>query len=451
MRFCALLTILGLLTVGCGKDIREEPLRLSTDIIECGMEGGIFVINVSGPQDWVTDNTAEWISIEKKDGAAEIEVAANSGAARQSEINFSASGQKAGITIIQEHSDIFSVSLTDFRSPYKESEFRVEVECHMPWRIENSNEWISCDISGSDKPESVGFTVHQSFEREGRAGVIYFICGERIHSLTVSQDPSPYIALEKNSVEIDGDGGIIQTLYISNTDVTITPEDSWIRHIDTGADVKMVAFEIIRNLSTERTGHVRISSVADEGYFKILTIRQGEKIDHPKIEFEEGVSLTVHDRGTLTLHPVFEDMKDTSLRWSSDSPATASVDDSGNVTIRTGGSCVITAYNPFHKVSASIRLEIKIRAGDMTLFLGTQDMSENPVAVRFPGEAMTVRIKMDPEDAYCDDAVCISSDPSVVSVSGMTVRCLKPGKVSISVESLYQNLRKSFSILVLED
>lgn len=440
-----------LLICGCGKEVQTEPLKLSVSRAECGKDGGNFEISVFGPHDWVTDNTQKWISIDKKGNTAVITISPNPGAWRESTFNFISGRQKAPMTISQERSDIFTVSATNFTSTYKGGKFHIDVVCHDRWEISGGDGWAVTDIQGSDKPETVELTVLQSFAMESRSTHIYFTCGERTHRITVIQDPSPYIALESEYVEIDGDGGIMQVLYISNTDVSIETEDSWIRLIDNGTGVKMVTYEVSRNLSVERKGYIRIISTVDSDYFKTLTVNQGEKIDHPKISIAEGVSLTIQERGSFMLHPVLEDMTDTALTWASDSPETASVDADGRVTVHTGGTCTITARNSFHGVSASIRLEIKLMAESMGLTLGNQDMTANPTAVRFPGEVMEVKVKMQPEDAYCEDMVCISSDPSVVSVSGMTLTCIKPGKVTVSVESLYQNKRSSFTIIVLED
>lgn len=440
-----------LLICGCGKEVQTEPLKLSVSRAECGKDGGNFEINVFGSADWVTDNTQKWISIDKKGNTAVITISPNPGAWRESTFHFISGRQKAPMTISQERSDIFTVSATDFTSPYKGGKFYINVVCYDRWEISGGDGWLATDIQGSDKPEIVELTVLQSFDIESRSTHIDFICGERTHRITVTQDPSPYMALEKETVEIDGDGGIMQVLYISNTDVSIETEDSWIRIIDNGTDVKVVTFEVSRNLSVARKGHIRITSTADSDYFKTLTVNQGDKIYHPKISIAEGVSLTIQERGSFMLHPVLEDMTDTALTWASDSPETASVDADGRVTVHTGGTCTITARNSFHGVSASIRLEIKLMAESMGLTLGNQDMTANPTAVRFPGEVMEVKVRMQPEDAYCEDMVCISSDPSVVSVSGMTLTCIKPGKVTVSVESLYQNKRSSFTIIVLED
>jgi hypothetical protein len=62
-----------------------------------------------------------------------------------------------------------------------------------------------------------------------------------------------------------------------------------------------------------------------------------------------------------------------------------------------------------------------------------------------------VNIITDPAEAYTGDLICISSDPDVARIEGMTIRCIKPGSADITVESLYHGIRKSFSMLILED
>ena len=440
-----------LILCSCGKEVQTGSLKLSASGAESGKDGGSLEICVYGSPDWITDNTHKWISIDKKGQNAVITILPNPGAWRESTFHFISGKNRAPFTVSQERSDIFTVNTSNITSSYKGGSFLVDVVCYDTWKISGGDGWVITDKQESDKPETIELTVLQSFDMEARETSINFVCGDRIHTLTVTQDPSPYIALEKDVVEIDGDGGILKVLYISNTDVTISTDDSWIRLVDNGTDVKMAVFEVSRNLSVQREGHIRITSTSDSDYFKTLTIKQGEKVDHPKISFTEGPTLMIKEKGSFLLQPVLEDMKNTALTWTSESPQTASVDAEGRVTVHTGGTCTITVKNSFHGVSASIMLEIKLMAESMGLMLGMQDMTANPTAVRFPGEVLEVQIRMLPEDAYSGDAVCISSDPSVVSVSGMTLTCLKPGAVTVSVESLYQNIRSSFTIIVLED
>lgn len=440
-----------LFLTGCERTHQTGRLDVEPADIPVSKDGGTFDIKVNGASDWVTDNTAHWISIRKDGGNASVTIDPNPGNKRTRTINFRSGHSVAHLHITQEHSDTLSVNETQFHSDYRGAIFKADIECYENWTAVSTDGWIEVSPNEGRGPESVTITVSQSFAKEERTGKVVVKSGERTIEVTVTQGPSPYIALEKSEVLIDGDGGIIQVLYLSNTEVSITTEDPWIRMIDIGTDEKKIACEVLRNMAEARTGNVRVTSIADADYHKTLTINQGEKINHPKIWFEEGYLMDISEKGAFTLHPVFEDMEDTRLIWSSDRPDIAAVDQNGNVIVRTGGECSISAKNTTHNVSASISLIIRLNATDMHIRLGDQDMEANPLAVRFPGESNPIRISMSPEDAYSGDVVCLSSDTSVASVEGMSIRFMNPGSATISVESLYQGIRKTFDILVLDN
>ena len=451
MRIITAIIIALLITAGCDHAPQNLQLEVLPETIQAPMEGGEYQVAVSGPADWVTDNTSAWISISKSSGSASVTVRENPGADRQAVITFTSGRSSASLTVIQEHSDIFEISRDAIHAGYKGGEFPVEVKCHEPWTIGTCPDWITADIGSGDSPQIITLSVKQSYEQKGRSGKIEFICSNRVLGIEAAQDPSPYIAVEKDEVTFDGDGGNMQVLYISNTDVMIDTENEWIRLIETGKEEKIIYFEVMRNTGSRREGAITITSTADSEYSKTITVRQGEKIDHPEIRFEEGYSMDLSERKTFTLHPIFTDMSDRSLRWTSDSESVASVDQEGNVTVHTGGICNIAARNAAHGVSATIQLNIRILATSMNIALDSQDMQQNPTAVRYLGEVLTIGVTMSPDDAYTGDIVCISSDSEVAGIEGIRVRCISPGTATISVESLYHGLRKSFTLIILED
>ena len=86
----------------------------------------------------------------------------------------------------------------------------------------------------------------------------------------------------------------------------------------------------------------------------------------------------------------------------------------------------------------------------MHVMFGTQNMNENPIAVRFPGETMSITLTMSPADAYCDDVTYFSTDDSVAAIIGNVIYCLKPGIAEIYIESIYQSIRQKYTIFVAE-
>jgi hypothetical protein len=249
---------------------------------------------------------------------------------------------------------------------------------------------------------------------------------------------------------MNGDGGFAEILYMSDTDVKITSDSDWIRLVNINHDIRKVTFEVLRNTAEARQGHMTISSETDPEFFKILTVIQGDKIPHPKITFEEASNITVSDNAGFTLHPVFTDMYDTSLTWSSDRPEIATVDSNGKVSVFCCGKCTITARNNFHDISASVNLTVKIKAESIKMKLDEQDLHSNPIAVRFIGETLGISLTPYPENAYKEDFVIISSDPTIAEIDGYKIRCLKSGNVYITVESPYNNISNRFQLFILK-
>lgn len=451
MRTFTLFSIAALMLAACNRTEESLLLEVRPEQIECLSEGGEFEIEVKGPQDWVTDNTADWIDISKGQSSSLVKISEAKGADRQNRIMFRSGSQRDYLCIRQAGAHIFSISTTEINTDHKGGSFTVSVECHEPWTVSCDSEWITIDIDGASSPHDVTLDIAVSHEKESREAEVRFIRADETLSVMVTQGPGPYIALEKETVETDGDGGTFSVLYISNIDVVISTTGEWIRLIGGQEGKKKIAFEILRNTSVSREGSITITSAEDPEYGKALHIKQGPKIDHPALSFEEGFSMDIRERGTFVLHPVFTDMTDHSLTWTSDHPETASVSEGGTVTVHTSGTCTITARNQVHGVSASISLNIRLEAVSMRIMLDSQDMEATPLAVRFPGEKLTVKPILEPADAYTGDIICLSSDPSVAAVDGMTINCLAPGTATISVESLYHGIRKSFSLLILED
>lgn len=450
MKYLSTIFICVLLLAGCREELPSTSLELSEDRISCTKEGGEYNIMVDGRYDWTTDNTADWIHIRRIDGNALVTIDRNEGGNRQSTVGFLTDGiKRTEILITQEHSDFFSISQESAHIKYKGEEFSLTITCYDRWKVATDSEWVSFSTIEGNGPEAITIFVSRNDGKEAREGSVTFSCGEKSIKMVITQEMAPYIELEKQTADFDGDGGQAKVLYISNSDIIVSCTDDWIRIIETDNKINIVKFEVLRNISEAREGRIRISSAIDQEIFSEIIIRQGPKIDHPRLSFAEGTLMVLSSREPISLTPVFEDMTDTTLKWSSDNPETASVNNEGLVNIHNGGLCTITAVNSFHNVKAQIRLDIRPKAEGMTVMFGKQNMNENPVAVRFSGETMEIKVILEPSDAYADDLTYFSSDETVAKINGTIITCLKQGKAEIFIESSYQSLRQSYIVTVL--
>jgi hypothetical protein len=338
------------------------------------------------------------------------------------------------------------ISLHEITVNHEGAEFEVFVYNADIWEVTKEEDWIDIEKNGN----SAFIKIAPNKDRERRQKLI-FSNGESSDTLHIIQDEIPIVLeVEKNNVNIDGDGGIVEILYMSNYEVDFNTVNDWIRVIETDSQLKKVAFEIKRNLGAEREGKLKLFSKRNEDIHKEILIFQGKKIDHPSISFAEGNSLIIKSKEKFTLTPVFTDTEPLPLAWTSSEIGIAEVDEYGVVTPLKSGECVISARNVQTGLSASINLSVRLMAQQVVVWMGDQNMSENPVAVRFPGEVMSVRIVTIPDDAYTEDFAIFSSDDKVAFVNGREIVCKASGSTDIRIESAHQNISLVFSLFVID-
>ena len=325
----------------------------------------------------------------------------------------------------------------------------MNVTSYKQWQVETDRSWISTDIYSGEGSEKVTITVEASKEKEARSGTVSFTQGTDTLQVDISQELAPFIELATDFVEVDGDGGTFDILFLANTAVGIKESHNWIRLINVSSS-NILSFEVLRNSSESREGLITLYAESDQNISKTLKIRQGEKVPHPSISFEEGTEMEVTDDNGFNLHPLFEDMTDFVLVWTSSDTSIASVDDSGRVTVHRTGNCTITAKNLYHNVSSVISLNIKLKVQDISIMFGNQDVTEMPVSSRFVGEKIPVLVTVTPNYAYAEDFVYFSSNSEVADFEGNVLHCRKSGKTEIYVESAFNDIHFKFTVLVID-
>lgn len=343
----------------------------------------------------------------------------------------------------------FKISQNSKIISYSGDSFTVSITSSKEWIIETKYNWIHTDIDSYNGSCDVTISVDASDERSERSGEIAFIQDTDTLRLNIIQEAKPFIDLASEILETDGDGGTFDILFLSNSEVEVTCSDEWIRLIR-HSQGNIITFEVLRNMYSAREGHILICVTSDKDISRTIKIKQGERVPHPSMSFEEGSQLSVTDDEVFTLHPIFVDMTDTDLTWSSSDPEIANVDNAGNVTVYKTGQCTITASNQYHNIETSITLDIRLKAQQMTVFFGNQDMMQTPVSSRFVGEKIPVEIILTPDYAYSEDLILFSSDSEVADFEGNVLHCLKAGKTEIYVESSFNGLYYNFSVFVID-
>lgn len=429
--------------------IKEERLKLNPDAIECGPDGGDFTIRVSSSSDWNLSDTLSWAECTRVDSeTASVTILPNHGTHRQGIAIFFSFSTTDTLTIEQSQSDAFTIDRSSYLAHYDGEEFQISVTSFTPWEVTSDSDWISTDTGIYDGPRTLRVHVGANSEWSERSGQITFTRGNDTLQTHVTQSPHPFIKLRENLIKPGGDGGIYDILYLTNTTVEIYRHPEWVRIIS-GSMANTLSFEVLRNTSEERTGSIVLRSSEDSRVSETLEIHQEASIPHPSLTFKEGTSMTVTTQDSFALTPVFEDMTDTSLTWKSSDTEVAEVDQSGNITICSTGKSTITATNTFHDQTATMTLEVKLKATGIKILLGEQDVLTDIWACRFVGEEIPIKIIMTPEDAYSEDFVFYSSDPAVASFNGHTLICHKTGTAHIYIESIHNDIHCEFTLIVI--
>lgn len=444
--------ILLLSFVACKPCHKDDSIDISPSAIHFIDKGGSISVEVNATSDWGVNEDSEWLETEiREDGYCVVTATPNDTLFREDSLIFYCGWDKTTLLVTQSSSNEFTVSPTNLTFPYKGGSANIYVRCFNDWSITDKSDWISTDVMGGSAPQSVPITISASDEITETQGYVTFSSSEQNITVNVLRGAKPYIKLEKGYIETDGDGGNVKILYLANTPISISNEHDWIRCVNNDTISGILSLEILRNMEYEpREGDITLASTQDTSIYSILNIRQGEKIDHPSLGFEEGSSMVISKRGSFTLHPIFTDMKDSALVWSSSDTDIASVDQKGTVQIHNSGECKINITNFVHSVSAELSLQVKLIADSLTVMLGSQNMNINKTAVRFPGESMTIEVILHPEGSYDKDLVCFSSAPEIVEIDGYNVKCIAPGSATIRVESQYHQLHREFTILVID-
>ena len=448
------------LLAGCGKKddpqedgltpIPEDILEISPEGISCGNVGGEFTVKVKSSGRWDITDTLSWVDVSITDGAgAKVTVTPNQAQERNGKIVFNAGKLHKELTIEQASSDSFTIDCNSKSFNHNGGSFTVVVTSYSAWKVECNSDWIETDIKSESCPKAVKVTVQAHQGRTDRQGALVFIRNTDTLCVSISQEAAPFIELSTGSVIADGDGGTFDILFLTNTKVDITCSHDWIRLIRLSSGNK-VSFEVLRNMSDAREGSITISATSNSMVSKTLIIKQEAKIPHPSLSLSEGSSMTVTDNNGFTLHPVFVDMTDTEIIWSSSSEDIADVDNGGNVTIHKTGTCTIKAVNRYHGLEVSITLNIKLKAQGISIMFGNQDVVAVPYSSRFAGEQIPIEVTLTPSYAYSEDIIYFSTDQEVAELKDNILHCLKPGKTEIFIESAFNNFHYKFTVFVID-
>ena len=266
------------------------------------------------------------------------------------------------------------------------------------------------------------------------------------------EKPKQVLEVSESDMNCNGDGSTFEFLYMSSGEIEIESEVTWISYIEHNSSIRHIRFRVLRNPEyTTRNGRLTLRLKEYPEISCSVTVTQGMKIPHPALRFADGGTLQRENQDPFRLQLIFEDMDNHSIIWSTSDSKIAEINEDGDITINKSGTCTITAKNHFHNVEASISLNIMIKGLSMKTRLGDQEIKEGIFTIRYIGQRIPLTTVLTPESAYTGDIVAISDNPDIATISEGYLICKKEGITTISVESLYSNLRVSYTLVVESD
>lgn len=129
---------------------------------------------------------------------------------------------------------------------------------------------------------------------------------------------------------------------------------------------------------------------------------------------------------SLTAQLTPSDANDTSVTWMSNDTSVAVVDENGNVTAVSAGTCVITAVSSNKTVMANCEVTVEVYAKSVS--------TEKDFYEIYIGETAEIKANILPEDVTCKNVSFISSDADVAAVDeNGVVTGVNDGTVTITV------------------
>ena len=224
----------------------------------------------------------------------------------------------------------------------------VSISANYPWTASTSGTGFSVSPSSGEGSGSVTVTAAAASSADMANGTLTVRSEGLSASVKLTQDPKTTV-LVGNAAEVPAEGGIVSVDIQYNTDYNVEVESSaksWITFNGTKAlSTGKLEFTIAANTGADaRSGKVTIKDKSGKADPVTLTITQkayvpvtGVSLDVTSAELEIGESISLQ----ATVKP--DDATDKTVKWSSDKPAVATVDENGKVDAVATGTAKITA------------------------------------------------------------------------------------------------------------
>ena len=218
LKFVALLICL-LLFVGCEKDVSDEQLRVSPEIIEIGCEGGTVQVDIESTSGWkvVVPSNCTWVKSDRYEGEGghrqwiKLTISKNNTEeTRKATITISNRGQSRQIAITQSALS-FDVTPESIDVGAEKTTKDININSNISWSAKTSDSWISLSkSSGNAGSSKITVTIAKNTTVNPRTGHIEIYNNDQNVSkkVVIAQNVNTYTetvkGLNLNMIYVEG-------------------------------------------------------------------------------------------------------------------------------------------------------------------------------------------------------------------------------------------------------
>lgn len=244
-----------------------QELEASTQNVLIDWEGTLRTIAINSNLSWNVTSQPSWLTVSPASGTndATISLSVEDNELieepRTGTLVIKGADQTLNINVTQEPPPILTVSPTSYNFPYDGGSKVILVNSNLSYTISKNKSWISISKSGDTGSGSFTISCIKNPTTSIQSGTVTVTGGGISRTITVTQT-GPSLSISPTSLSYATSGGTKTVAVTSNTNWTISDNQSWIStSITSGSDNN--SFNI--TLTNNSTGAIRTGTVTVSG------------------------------------------------------------------------------------------------------------------------------------------------------------------------------------------
>ena len=227
-----------LLFVGCEKDVSDEQLRVSPEIIEIGCEGGIVQVDIGSTSSWkvVVPSNCTWVKSDRYEGEGghrqwiKLTISKNNTkSTRKATITISNRGKSHDITITQLALS-FDVTPESIDVGIDKTTQDITINSNISWSAKTSDSWFSLSkSSGNAGSSKITVTIAKNTTGDTRTGhVEIYNNNQNVSKKVVITQKVASLTIDPKSINVGAEAVTRNVTVTSDIDWMAKTSANWI-------------------------------------------------------------------------------------------------------------------------------------------------------------------------------------------------------------------------------